>query len=65
MRDRILEGMKKYLEGRVAHQKLNIENILEHPETGQSAIVEILDERLEHLALEQSKLENLALFTEY
>jgi len=65
MRDRILENMKKYLEGRVTHQKMNIENLLENPEVGGHAIVEILDERLEHLALEQSKLENLALFTEY
>jgi len=65
MRDRVLAGMKKHLEGKVEYRKVCIENMLEYPDRAGEEIMGIFEKHLEMLAVEQSKLENLALFTEF
>ena len=64
MRERILEGMHKYLTGQVALHKTNIECLLEQPEDLGLSIMPRFEEELQMLTTAQSKLENLALFTE-
>lgn len=65
MRDQILNSMTKYLEGQVSFHRTNIEVLLEGLSDNSNEIMDDFDKHLTKLVDCQSKLENLALFTEH